>query len=62
MREDTRSTPKAAAIDAGAIVRALDMPTRRELAQVASEWQRSALRNHGAVGLAIETAPGVEQA
>jgi hypothetical protein len=56
--EDTRSTPRAAAIDAGAIVRALDMPTRRGFAQAARDWQSSALRNHGAVGLDIETSPG----
>jgi hypothetical protein len=62
MREDTRSTPKAAAIDAGAIVRALDMPTRRGFGQAASDWQSRAHRNHGAVGLDIETSPGVDQA
>jgi hypothetical protein len=61
MREDTRSTPKAAAIDVGAIGSALDMPTRRGFAQAASDWQRSALRNQGAVGLDIETSPGGEQ-
>jgi hypothetical protein len=61
MREDTRSTPKAAAIDAGAIVRALDMPTRRGFAQAASDWQSGALRKDGAVGLDIETSPGVDQ-
>jgi hypothetical protein len=62
MREGTRSTPRGAAIGDGAIVRALDMPTRRGLAQRASDWQSGAFRNNGEVGLDIDTSPGIDQA
>jgi hypothetical protein len=62
MREDTRSTPKATPIDAEATVRALDMPTRRRFAQGASDCLGGALSGDGALGLDIDTAPGVEQA
>jgi hypothetical protein len=62
MHEDTRWTPKAAAVDSGGTVWALDMPTRRRFAQGASDCHPRALRKDGAVGLDIETSPGVDQA
>jgi len=62
MREDTRSTPKVAAIDARAPVRALSMPTRRGFAQSASDGQAGPLREEDAGGLDIDTAAGINQA
>jgi hypothetical protein len=62
MREDRHSTPKAAAVDAGATIRALDMPTRRRFVPGATGWHGGAQRRNGAVGLDIDTAPVVGQA